>query len=735
MSLDQFVPEELLHKLEAARASGGMVGERRTVTMLFCDVKGSTSAAEQMDPEEWTEIINGAFERMIRPVYKYEGTLARLMGDAILAFFGAPIAHEDDPQRAVLAGLDIVTGMAPYREEIERRHGIDFDVRVGINTGRVVVGAVGSDLRLEYSAMGDAVNLAARMEQTATPGTVQIAADTYRLVKPLFDFEPLGPIKVKGKAEPVLTYRVMGRKAAPGRLRGIEGLGGELIGREAEWSQLTGAAGALKKGVGQIVFLTGEAGLGKSRLISELHTWLDGERPTGASATPGRERLPDPAWFEVSAVSYETAQPYSLIQRLFRQILAAGESDSPEQTRQRVDSLAAQLPEDERAALVGVAKSLLGLQAAGGGSPLQGEGFKGQLYVVTAALVRRLASRRPLLLVCDDLHWCDPASAALLAHLFPLTGELPLILLFASRPDRDTPGWGLRKSAGDSQALRYTEIVVRPLTAGESSKLVDSLLTISDLPRQLRARILDKSDGNPFFVEEVVRSLIESGSVIQSEDGLHWRAGDAEAAIDIPGNLLALLTARMDRLEDEVRRVLQLAAIVGRSFAYRILERVAGDGEGPESELEWKLNTLQHADLIREAARLPELEYAFRHSLTQEAAYLTILRRQRQSYHQRVGETIEALYPERLAENAAAWPITSIRPGTRFVCFAMLLWPETRPSVSSLTPRPSITTIAPWWSPPMREPVQSRSSGCTSGAAAHLNWISVTPKRMKLTAS
>ncbi len=203
--LHQYIPEELMKKLQAARDKGGMVGERRVVTMLFCDLKGSTAAAEGLDPEDWTEIMNGAFAQMIKPVYQYEGTIARLMGDALLAFFGAPIAHEDDPRRAILAGLDIVEAIKPYRELIMERYHVDFDVRVGINTGLVVVGAVGSDLRMEYSALGDAINLAARMEQTAEPGSVRIAHDTYKLVKNLFEFKSLGGVEVKGKSEPVLA--------------------------------------------------------------------------------------------------------------------------------------------------------------------------------------------------------------------------------------------------------------------------------------------------------------------------------------------------------------------------------------------------------------------------------------------------------------------------------------------------------------------------------------------------
>src|SRR5687768_4012227 len=248
--LRQYIPDELMKKLQAARDQGGMIGERRVVTMLFCDLKGSTAAAEQLDPEDWTEIMNGAFTHMIKPVYHYEGTVARLMGDALLAFFGAPIAHEDDPRRAVLAGLDIVESIRPYREQIKEKYGVEFDVRVGINTGLVVVGAVGSDLRMEYSALGDAINLAARMEQTAEPGMVQVAHDTYKLVKNLFEFKALGSIEIKGKSEPVLAYQALGRRIEIGRMRGIEGLQAAMVGRQGELLALREVMTDLKQGLG-----------------------------------------------------------------------------------------------------------------------------------------------------------------------------------------------------------------------------------------------------------------------------------------------------------------------------------------------------------------------------------------------------------------------------------------------------------------------------------------------------
>src|SRR5574342_559822 len=260
-TLEKFLPQELVRKIEAARARDALLGERRVITMLFCDVKGSTAASEKVDPEVWTDIMNGVFEYMIRPIYKYEGLVPRLMGDAILAFFGAPIAHEDDPQRAVLAGLEIQQGMEPYAEEIHNRYGVSFALRAGINTGLVVVGEIGSDLRMEYTAIGDAINLAARMEQTAVVGTVQISEETYKLVAPFFEFESLGEVEVKGKSAPIKTYRPLAAKSKPGRLRGLEGLSSPLVGREAQLDLLTRRLRRLEKGAGSFVAVIGEAGL------------------------------------------------------------------------------------------------------------------------------------------------------------------------------------------------------------------------------------------------------------------------------------------------------------------------------------------------------------------------------------------------------------------------------------------------------------------------------------------
>lgn len=645
--LQSLIPTDFAAKLHHARETRAMAGERRVVTMLFCDVQGSTAAAGQLDPEDWAQIMNGVFEQMIRPVYKYEGTVARLMGDAILAFFGAPVAHEDDPQRAILAGMGIIEGFAPYRAQIEKDWGLEINVRVGINTGLVMVGTVGSDLQMEYTALGDAINLAARMEQTATPGTVQVSEDTYKLVAPVFEWQSLGTVSVKGKDEPIPTFRPLQPKTQPGRLRGIEGLDAPMVGRTAELEKLQAAIQRLEQGVGSIIFITGEAGLGKSRLIRELYP-----PPSSLPSSP----LPPPflplSFHETASFSYEASQPYALFQRLLRRVCGVEEGDTSAEMWEKFMPILSLIPADVPDQ-GGVFEALFAFQGSAKPVP-DGETFKRQLFALMERIWQHWTAAAPRVLIFDDLHWTDPASVELLTHLFSLTDSCPLAIVCATRPDRESPGWSAKESASKEFPHRFLEINIHPLTAKDTNQLVDKLLTISDLPAKLRQRILEKTDGNPFFIEEVVRTLIDNGLVVRevNGDGIHWRAVKNIEDIEIPGSLQALLIARIDKLEDSARRTLQLASVIGRSFYFRVLEAINQAIAVVQDELDRQLTTLQRAELIREAARVPELEYIFRHSLTQEAAYSTILLRQRREFHRQVGEAIEHLFPARVEEFA-----------------------------------------------------------------------------------
>ena len=621
-ALDPFLPKELLAKLEAARAGRAMEGERRVVTMLFCDVKGSTAMAETLDAEDWAEIMNGAFERLIAPVYRYEGTLARLMGDAIFAIFGAPIAHEDDPQRAVWAGLDIFSGITAYKEQLRVERGLDLDVRVGIHTGPVMVGQVGSDLRLEYTAMGDAVNVAARMEQTADPGTVQITAETHRLVEPLFDVEARGRIEVKGKAEPVVAYRVLGRRAEPGPTRGMRG--SPLVGRDSEMEQLRDAVQEAQSGGGRIVSLVGEAGLGKSRLVEETRAEWVRHRPEDAQLEGGEiHRI----WQTWRCVSYDATRPYSQYRRMVAQIAGIEDTDAPQVVRSKLVAIIEPGAEDWLEPHMLIWRSLFGVTEPGE-EPLEGEAFRDAIMELVPASTRAFGTDEPRLLVFEDLHWCDQASMDVLIETAKLVDDLPCLFLFAYRPDRQAPSWRLKQWLETEYPHRSTELALAPLSDIESGRLIDALIPNEDA--SVRTQILQRTDGNPLFVEEVASALLEH------HDG-----------IAIPTTLQALFTARLDALDEGAKHTLQLASVIGPSFSEPILRAVSGD-----QELSTSLRTLERLGLIGETARAPEREYAFRHSLTQDATYGTILLRRRRELHRRVGEVFEELYANRIEEFA-----------------------------------------------------------------------------------
>jgi class 3 adenylate cyclase/tetratricopeptide (TPR) repeat protein len=657
--LGRYLPPELMRKLEAARRQGGMAGERRVITMLFCDVKGSTAAAEQVDPEVWTEVMNGAFERMIRPIYEYEGTVPRLMGDAILAFFGAPVAHEDDPQRAVMAGLAIQSAMRPYVDEMRRTYRLDFGLRVGINTGLVVVGEIGSDLRMEYTAIGDAINLAARMEQTAASGTVQITEETHRLIAPLFDFEALGGIEVKGKAEPVVAYRVLGTKTEPGRLRGLEGLSSPLVGRAAPLRQLLDRLGSLTSGQGAFVAVIGEAGLGKSSLVAAAQEDITrNTRSTkeasmqigSASELRGSSLL----WLRADGVAYSRSVSYFLWRQIIRRSLDASDEEAPVHVRARLGRQCKQkgLQEED----IGFLETMLAVESEETRQAL--EGYQGEALVerITAGVrhyLTALARPNPLVLVLDDLHWADEASLALLLQAGELVLTQPVIVISMLRPDQDALSWQVVKQAEEKLGSRFSSIALEPLGTDQARALLANLLGIQDLLPRLSDAVLDRAGGNPFFVEELIRSLIETKKIVR-EDG-HWRVAE-DVSVMLPDTLRGVLGARIDRLPEAERHVLQMAAVIGRTFDLRVLERLV-----PADMLDFRIARLEEAGLIVRKIRsstehasesMEEIEAAFRHVLIQEAAYDSILIKKRAELHRQVGEALEQLHAGRLEEFA-----------------------------------------------------------------------------------
>ncbi|HLO30418.1 MAG TPA: adenylate/guanylate cyclase domain-containing protein [Anaerolineales bacterium] len=631
-NLDRYLPRELALKFEAIRANNSLGGERRIITMLFCDVKGSTAAAEQLDPEEWTEIMNGAFEHMIRPIYKYEGLVPRLMGDAILAFFGAPIAHEDDPRRAVLAGLEIQSGIQPYVEEIHARYGVRFALRVGINTGLVVVGEIGSDLRMEYTAIGDAINLAARMEQTAAPGSVQISEETYKLVVPFFEFEPLGGIEVKGKAAPVNAYRALSTKETPGQSRGLQGLSSPLVGREAELSVLEECSQSLQKGRGAIAVILGEAGLGKSSLVAAFH-----ERLKSISIS----------WLEAHALSYAQSISYFSWRQILRQSIGAQELETPTTVRAKLHYACERYPLPE-----GDIPFLEGILAVEGEKSLerimsyQGEALLRRMAEAADHYLRAAARDTPLVIVFDDLHWMDEASLTLLSNVIELVENNPVLFICMMRPEADTPSWVFNQRLKRDLASCFRQIELLPFSREKTDNLLANLLGPGALPEALRDLILEKAEGNPFFVEEIIRSLMETGQILRQAGG--WQAVERVTKVSLPNTLSGLLSARIDRLPDSTKQILHFASVIGRSFDLRILSSMAV----PAPALGSHIDRLQHAGLIQAVLNGTDTEFMFRHALIHEAAYASILLKQRRELHTRVGAILEAMYSDRLHEFA-----------------------------------------------------------------------------------
>ncbi len=627
-NLDRYLPNELITKLEAARSRNTMVGERRVITMLFCDVKGSTAAAEKVDPEIWTDIMNGVFEYMIRPIYKYEGLVPRLMGDAILAFFGAPITHEDDPQRAVLAGLEIQQGIKSYAEEIRLQHGLEFGLRVGINTGLVVVGEIGSDLRMEYTAIGDAINLAARMEQTAQVGTIQISDETYKLIAPFFDVEPLGDVEVKGKAAPIKTYRVLRAKEKVGQLRGLEGMTTQLVGRDAQLSLLNTKLENLRDGVGSFVTVLGEAGLGKSTLIAEL-------KKSHANQ--------ETRWLRGDAVSYARSISYYPWRQVMRQSIGAQEADSPADVRGKLhyECDCCKLPGGDIPFLEAVlaVESEESLQVVTG---FQGEALIQRMVEAVRGYLCGLAAETPLAIIFDDLHWADEASLNLLLSMADLAESQPILFICMSRPEKAAPSWDSIQKVQQKLGEKSSMISLEPLQAEQTDLMLANLLGMKDMPKNIRDLIVEKAQGNPFFVEELIRSLIETKQVVRENS--HWKAVHETAHVSMPNTLRGVLSARIDRLPETSKLVLQNASVIGRAFDLRVLKRLTSLNGGFDSHIQY----LHEASMIEPARD----EYMFRHVLIQEAAYESILLKKRAELHKQIGETFEELHAIRIEELA-----------------------------------------------------------------------------------
>jgi class 3 adenylate cyclase/tetratricopeptide (TPR) repeat protein len=614
--LARFVPPEMLSKLRSARAGQAMRGERRTVTMLFADIKGSTAAAERLDPEEWADVMNGAFEYLIAPIYRYEGTLARLLGDAVLAFFGAPIAHEDDPVRALRAALEITGGVTEYCREVASRHGIPIEVRVGVNTGLVVVGEVGSDLRVEYTALGDAINVAARMEQTAKPGTIQVTEHTLSLTHGAFEAEDLGLVELKGKADPVRTFRPIRYVGRP-----LAGPAPRVIGRDAELAELDALPGHLLGGRGWIASVVGEAGLGKSTLIRE---WL---HRTEASTTLAKDPAAagDLAWLFGASQSYDASIPMAgirdVLQRWFRLDGTGG--------FERIEAATVLVELDDVATFLGyIAGVELPAEAQGFVDALEPPVLRARSREALSSYIVSEAGRRPVAIVFEDLHWADDLSVDIIADLLELTERAPVGILVAMRPYRDDPSWRVHERAARGHQHRYHHLTLEPMPDADAAALLDELVGSTRLVDADRRMILERSAGSPLFLEEIAHSVQEGGG-----------------AVGVPSSLSGILTARLDRLDERAHLVAQVASVLGTEFRRDSVGALV-DGAGIDDTI----TSLLRSGVLVESSAGKDLR--FRHALMQEAAYESILLKTRRTLHRRIADHLITAQPDGIEDIA-----------------------------------------------------------------------------------
>ena len=615
-----YTPAHLAERILKNRAA--LSGERKQVTVLFADVSGFTSISERLDPEEVHALINRAFELMLAEIHRYEGTVNQFLGDGLMALFGAPIAHEDHAQRAAHAALGLQQALSRYRDELLAGRSIDFRLRLGLNTGLVVVGAIGDNLRMDYTAVGDTTNTAARMQQLAEPGRIVVAEATERLIAPYFETRALGAIPVKGKSQPVAAYELTGARAAVSRLeaRAARGLS-PFVGREDALATLERAWAQARSGRGQAVFVVGEAGMGKSRLLLEF-----------------RQRLGDTAtWVEGDCISFGQSIPFLPIVAMLKQNFGIeDQDDEPEiiaKIRRRVEFLGG-----EAASVEALLRYLLAVDP---GDPAVAAMDPVQRRARIVAAIQRLTAtgsrRRPVILVVEDAHWIDSASEDCLKSMTESLPGMAVLLVVTYRPVYQQP-------FGDR--TYYWRIGLQPVDEEDAVRIVRATLGVAELPRELAVTIAGKAEGNPFFLEEIGRTLVETGAV-RAESGRLVLA-QAASTIAVPDTVQDVIAARLDRLAEPQKRTLQTASVIGREFALALLRRVSD----LQDKLEQSLGELKRIELIYEKGGFSDLEYVFKHALTQDVAYASLLQAERRRLHALIGAAIEEVYAGRLEERA-----------------------------------------------------------------------------------
>jgi class 3 adenylate cyclase/DNA-binding IscR family transcriptional regulator len=623
---ETYTPKHLAEKILTSK--NALEGERKQVTVLFADMKGSMEMLAERDPEEARKLLDPVIEHMMEAVHRYEGTVSNLMGDGIMALFGAPISHEDHAVRACYAALRMQESVKRYAEGVRRTEGIPIQIRVGLNSGEVVVGSIGNDLKMDYTAIGQTTHLAARMEQAAIPGTVLITAETLRLAEGYVQVKSLGPIPIRGLTEPVEVHEIVAAALVRSRMEAAAARGlSRFVGRDAEMHALQQALEKAGAGHGQIVAVVGEPGVGKSRLFYEF---------TRSHRTQGWLIL------ESSSASYGKATPYLPVIDLLRSYCQIEARDDRRKIREKLTGKLLTLDR----ALEATLPALLALldvpvdPSADSGQAEWRDLDPPQRRQRTLDAVKRLLLRESqaqhLLLVFEDLHWIDSETQALLDSLLESVPTARLLLLVNYRPEY-RHGWGSK--------TYYTQLRIDPLPPESAEELLRDLLGYDIALQQFKRRLVERTEGNPFFIEEIVRTLVET-KVLTGARGAYRLTKPLEE-IHVPATVQAVLAARIDRLPAEEKRFLQSAAVIGERVPFTLLQAVV---EMSEEEIRRGLAHLQAAEFLYEASLFPDLEYTFKHGLTYQVAYNSLLHERRRALHAQLVPVIEMLYADRTTE-------------------------------------------------------------------------------------
>jgi class 3 adenylate cyclase len=628
-------------------------GERRMATIIMADVQGSTNLFEKIGTEAWVRMMNRTFQLLESAIYRYGGEVDQFRGDGLVAFFGATLAHEDDPERAILAALAMQEAMRPYAAELAEGGvsgdgpGIDVQLRVGINTGEVIVANIGDRRRhAEDTAMGEAIALASRMETAAEPGTVLVSENTFRLAEARFEWQALGEISVKGVSRPVPVYRPLGAKVDDLHPMGLETLNDAslLIGRQREYQALTDAVQRLRGGRGGIVLLTGGEGMGKSYLVSHVRQHVARDNALLAEANGDYRPL---TWLWGQCRSYEQSWPYSMWLELGRRWLGVRETEPSMETREILRRQAETLWSGEIDEYYPYLACMLSLplepEYAQWVEGLGAEALRQAFFVAVQGWIEAMVRTGPLVLVFEDVHWADPASVELLEYCLPLCDRADVLWVVLMRVDRSSLAWEFCQRIETMYPHRLDRLTMVPLDGAESGALIDQMIGERALPSSLRSQVIRKAGGNPFYIQEYLRSLIRMGTLVQDADTGLWRMCDptdagTDTLLDPPDTLRSLLLARLDNLEPSERRTLQMAAVVGEVF-WEDIVRVLVDAD---LDLATCLTGLQRAQLIREVGQAPHLgmEYRFQSSLIRDVAYEGILQPQRVRLHRQVADRL-----------------------------------------------------------------------------------------------